>query len=140
MSKISNTLKNNKNLEINNQFYSSETETPINGFIDDKLKPKITDNKEMVHHPDHYDMTDKTYEPYKVINAWGANFNIGNAIKYLARYKKKWNPIEDLEKAKQYIDFEIECLKTGSDVIDVMNKQLKEATKNIDFSLGRRMV
>ena len=129
MSKISNTLKNNKNLEINNQFYSSETETPINGFIDDKLKPKITDNKEMVHHPDHYDMTDKTYEPYKVIHAWGANFNIGNAIKYLARYKKKWNPIEDLEKAKQYIDFEIECLKTGSDVIDVINKKLNEAMK-----------
>lgn len=143
MSKISNTLKNNKNLEINNQFYSSETETPINGFIDDKLKPKImgpSTDKEMVHHPDHYDMADKTYEPYKVINAWGANFNIGNAIKYLARYKKKWNPIEDLEKAKQYIDFEIECLKTGSDVIDVMNKQLKEAVKDIDFNLGRRMV
>lgn len=145
MSKISNTIKN---LEINNQFYSSETETPINdfpitGFPNDKFKSKILDSsvdKEMVHHPDHYDMEDKTYEPYKVINAWGANFNIGNAIKYLARYKKKWNPIEDLEKAKQYIDFEIECLKSGSDAYDVINKRINEATKNIDFNLGRRMV
>ena len=31
-------------------------------------------------------------------------------MKYLARYQKKWNPIEDLKKAKQYIDFEIEYL------------------------------
>jgi hypothetical protein len=116
MSKISNVIKNK--------------ETIFN-CIEDK------NQKEMVHHPDHYDMADKTYEPYKVINAWGANFNIGNAIKYLARYKKKWNPIEDLEKAKQYIDFEIECLKTGSDVIDVMNKQLKEAVKDIDFKLSK---
>ena len=117
MSKISSTLK------------KSETETSIKGFMNDKTNPKIADNKEMVHHPDHYDMTDKTYEPYKVINAWGANFNIGNAIKYLARYKKKWNPIEDLEKAKQYIEFEIECLKTGSDICDVINKKLNEAMK-----------
>lgn len=138
MSKISNTIKN---LEINNQFYSSETETPINGFIDDKLKPKImgpSTDKEMVHHPDHYDMVDKTYEPYKVINAWGANFNIGNAIKYLARYKKKWNPIEDLEKAKQYIDFEIECLKSGSDCYTVINKYFNEASKDISFKLDKK--
>ena len=67
-------------------------------------------NKEMVSHPDHYDVGDKTYEPYKVIASWDLNFNIGNAVKYLSRYKKKWNPIEDLNKAKQYIDFEIERL------------------------------
>ena len=65
----------------------------------------------MVHHPSHYDTGDKTYEPYRVIEAWGCNFNIGSAIKYLSRYEKKWNPIEDLEKAKQYIDFEIERLR-----------------------------
>ena len=111
MSNISNTIKN---LEINNKVYSSETSIPNNGVICDKTNPRIVDNKEMVHHPDHYDMANKTYEPYKVINSWRANFNIGNAIKYLARYKKKWNPIEDLEKAKQYIDFEIECLKSDS--------------------------
>lgn len=68
--------------------------------------------KNMVKHPDHYDEGDPIYEPYRVINAWKCNFNIGSAIKYLARYKKKWNPIEDLEKAKEYIDFEIEALKS----------------------------
>lgn len=71
------------------------------------MKNKIN---ELVNHPDHYQVDDKTYEPYKVIQAWGCNFNIGSALKYLARYQKKWNPIEDLKKAKQYIDFEIEYL------------------------------
>lgn len=69
-------------------------------------------NTEMVSHPKHYDKGDSTYEPYKVIKAWNCNFNIGSAIKYLARYKNKWNAIEDLKKAKQYIDFEIESLKS----------------------------
>ena len=65
----------------------------------------IQTNTEMVSHPKHYDKGDSTYEPYKVIKAWNCNFNIGSAIKYLARYKNKWNAIEDLKKAKQYIDF-----------------------------------
>lgn len=72
----------------------------------------IQTNTEMVSHPKHYDKGDSTYEPYKVIKAWNCNFNIGSAIKYLARYKNKWNAIEDLKKAKQYIDFEIESLKS----------------------------
>ena len=72
----------------------------------------IQTNTEMVSHPKHYDKGDTTYEPYKVIKAWNCNFNIGSAIKYLARYKNKWNAIEDLKKAKQYIDFEIESLKS----------------------------
>ena len=68
--------------------------------------------REMVNHPNHYNMGNPMYEPYKVIGEWGCNFNIGNAIKYLARYRQKWNPIEDLEKAKKYIDFEIDRLKS----------------------------
>jgi vacuolar-type H+-ATPase subunit I/STV1 len=72
----------------------------------------------MVSHPKHYDKGDSTYEPYKVIKAWNCNFNIGSAIKYLARYKDKWNAIEDLKKAKQYIDFEIESLKSEAETVE----------------------
>jgi len=68
-------------------------------------------NEDMVSHPSHYNKGNPVYEPYKVIKAWDCNFNIGNAIKYLARYRNKWDALEDLEKAKQYIDFEIEALK-----------------------------
>lgn len=66
---------------------------------------------DMVNNPPQYQMDDPVYEPRKVISAWNCNFNIGSALKYLARYKKKWNAIEDLEKAKKYIEFEIEELK-----------------------------
>ena len=109
MSKISEEVKNNIDNSIENdmkQHASARYDSKV-----DVSESKEYGSKEMVRHPDHYSMGDTTYEPYKVIAAWEANFNIGSAIKYLARYKKKWNPIEDLEKAKQYIDFEIEHLK-----------------------------
>jgi hypothetical protein len=34
-------------------------------------------------------------------------FNVGNAVKYLWRADEKGRPIEDLEKARWYIDREI---------------------------------
>ena len=53
-----------------------------------------------------------TYEAINVIEAWGLNFCLGNVIKYVARAGRKTdNPIEDLEKAKWYIEREIEKLK-----------------------------
>jgi hypothetical protein len=53
-----------------------------------------------------------TYEAINVIEAWGLNFSLGNVIKYVARAGRKTdNPIEDLEKAKWYIEREIEKLK-----------------------------
>jgi hypothetical protein len=82
-------------------------------------------NTEMVSHPKHYDKGDSTYEPYKVIKAWNCNFNIGSAIKYLARYKNKWNAIEDLKKAKQYIDFEIESLQSEAETETVKHEEIK---------------
>jgi hypothetical protein len=53
-----------------------------------------------------------TYEAINVIEAWGLNFSLGNVIKYVARAGRKTdNPIEDLEKAKWYIEREIDKLK-----------------------------
>lgn len=60
--------------------------------------------------PKHYALSP---EPYKVISDWGLNFNLGNVIKYIARAGRKTdNPLEDLLKARQYIDFEIERYDT----------------------------
>lgn len=52
---------------------------------------------------------DSVYEPRKVIKAWGADFNIGSALKYIARagHKTK-SPLEDLQKAITYLQFAIE--------------------------------
>ena len=67
---------------------------------------------EYVDHPEHYQMNDKTYEPYKVINAWDLDFNLGSVLKYIARAGKKpgEDVIRELNKCKEYIDFEIEKL------------------------------
>jgi hypothetical protein len=46
------------------------------------------EEKEMVNNPDHYGKGG--YEAINVIEAWGANFNIGNSLKYLSRYGKKY--------------------------------------------------
>lgn len=61
---------------------------------------------EKVNHPAHYN-TGK-YEVIDVIEDWQLNFNLGNAVKYIARADHKGNKIEDLRKAAWYIQREIE--------------------------------
>ena len=69
---------------------------------------KQTDNSLTVR-PDYYN-PDSAYEPRKVIKDWGLDWNLGNALKYIARCGKKANnsKLIDLEKAMTYIGFEIE--------------------------------
>lgn len=63
---------------------------------------------ETIHHPQHYG-GDTTYEAIKVISAWGLNFSLGSALKYLCRAGKKpgAEELEDLKKARWYVDWEI---------------------------------
>lgn len=63
-----------------------------------------------IHVPSHY-VEGRKYEPRKVIADWRLNFNLGNAVKYLSRAGRKGDKIEDLRKAIQYIEFEIEELE-----------------------------
>lgn len=71
-----------------------------------------------VDHPDHY-QSDR-YECIDVIESLGlgSGFSIGNAIKYLWRAGRKGDAVEDLEKARWYIDREIArrntCNKSSS--------------------------
>lgn len=68
--------------------------------------------KETVDHPAHYGGADNPYEHIKVADAWGLNYRLGNATKYIARAGKKTdNPIEDLKKARWYLDSEIQRLE-----------------------------
>jgi len=63
---------------------------------------------ENVDHPSHY-LKDSGHEVIDVIDAWSLGFDLGNAIKYIARAGKK-NPVkskEDLNKAIWYIQHEI---------------------------------
>lgn len=67
--------------------------------------------KEVINHPQHYGGKDNQYEAIKVIEAWNLGFSLGNAIKYISRAGKKNNAIEDLKKAKWYLEHEIEKLE-----------------------------
>ena len=61
-------------------------------------------NEEKVNHPQHYN-AGKT-EVIDIIDGLGytEGFCVGNIIKYVSRYKHK-NGVQDLEKAKWYIDY-----------------------------------
>ncbi len=61
---------------------------------------------ETVNHPAHYG-GDTPYEAIKVIEAWDLGFCLGNAVKYISRAGKKGSLVEDLKKARWYIDREI---------------------------------
>ena len=66
---------------------------------------KPTKKQETVNHPNHYNHG--KYEVIDVIEDWSLGFNLGNAIKYIARCDYKDNKKEDLEKALWYIQREI---------------------------------
>lgn len=74
---------------------------------------KCHEPKEAVNHPDHYGGKNNPYEARKVIRAWKLGFNLGNVVKYISRAGKK-DPaklIEDLKKARFYLDDEIAALE-----------------------------
>ena len=52
---------------------------------------------------DHY--TDgRRYDPIAAIDAWGLDFHLGNALKYVARAGRKDDTLQDLRKALFYLD------------------------------------
>jgi Protein of unknwon function (DUF3310) len=68
-----------------------------------------------VEHPAHYGGADNPYEVIKVLAAWGLEDRalLWNTVKYIARAGKKdpKKELEDLEKARFYLDREITNLK-----------------------------
>ncbi len=71
------------------------------------------DEAEAVDHPAHYGGEDNVYEAIKVIEAWNLGFCLGNSVKYIARagLKDRAKVIEDLKKARWYLDREISNLE-----------------------------
>lgn len=60
-----------------------------------------------IDHPKHY--TRGGIEAIDAIEAWGLGFNLGNVVKYVARAGHKGEALEDLRKARWYIEREIAC-------------------------------
>lgn len=59
-------------------------------------------NIDNVNHPSHYTKTKAGIEVIEVTSLLG--FDLGNAFKYLARYKSKKLPSEDVKKAAWYLE------------------------------------
>lgn len=59
-----------------------------------------------VNHPSHY--TRGPVEVIDIIEGFGLNYHLGNVTKYVLRAGHKNDALEDLKKARWYIDREIE--------------------------------
>ena len=81
------------------------------------LRPELTD---FVNHPDHYttgrfEVIEMIEEITKGYDDSFVAYNIGNVQKYIARAPHKGKLIEDLEKARKYLDFAIDYLEGDVD-------------------------
>ena len=84
--------------------YSDLSDLDINGKYGKKTTEQVGGT----------DYKNKKIEPIDYIVGNNLNFCEGNVIKYITRYKEKGG-IEDLKKAKQYIDFIIASLEAKGD-------------------------
>lgn len=86
----------------------------------------------MVSHPSHY-QTDN-FEVIDIIEEFTKNLSgieatdTGNVIKYILRWDKKGNPIQDLEKAQWYLTHLIDHMVMMEDI----NSDLESEEINID--------
>lgn len=60
--------------------------------------------EDVVNKPKHYNVG---LEPIEAIESWKLGYNLGNVIKYVARADHKGKRLEDLKKARWYLDREI---------------------------------
>lgn len=67
---------------------------------------------DMVSHPPHYTSHPSGVEPIEITRH--ESFCLGNVLKYCMRAKYKGNEIQDLRKAAQYLQWEIERLEGKS--------------------------
>ena len=68
-------------------------------------------NKEKVNHPDHYNSG--KFEAMEVIAdaGYGEGFLLWNVLKYTLRAKHKEDEVDDLKKARWYLDYWIQLLE-----------------------------
>ncbi len=70
-----------------------------------------------INHPQHYG-GDSPLEAIKVIEYHNLGFCLGNVVKYVLRSDKKGQQLQDLKKAKWYLDREIAKLERSAKIQD----------------------
>lgn len=64
-----------------------------------------------VDHPQHYGGADNPYETIKVVEAWKLDFHLASVVKYISRAGKKGAALEDLKKARWYLERKIALME-----------------------------
>ena len=72
-----------------------------------------TQHDDPIIRPEHY--TFSHIEVIDAIEAWELGFRLANVIKYVARADRKGRPIDDLKKARWYLDREIQRREVSSE-------------------------
>lgn len=80
-------------------------------WVDPVTLATPTSTPDPVTHPAHY--RSGGIEAIDVIEAFGLGFRLGNVLKYLLRAGRKGVALEDLKKARFYLDREISRLESG---------------------------
>lgn len=86
--------------------------------------PPMTDN---INSPSHY-TEGRQFETIAVIEDWALGYHLGNAVKYLSRAGRKdpTKTIEDLKKARWYVEREIERLEAADVPFDASFDEQEE--------------
>lgn len=73
----------------------------------------------------------RQFEPIYVIQDWDLNFNLGNVVKYISRAGRKdgSSKLSDLKKALDYLQYEVDRLKTKEAIEYFNSVEVKEGTK-----------
>ena len=87
-------------IDLENYQYNegSELRENVGGATVNALKEQVGGN--------HY--SKMAIQPVEYINANKLTYLQGNVVKYISRYNHKGKPLEDLQKARHYIDMLIE--------------------------------
>ena len=87
---------------------------------------------DLVNNPAHY--KDGGIETIDFIEAKNLNYRLGNVVKYVSRAGKKYDAIQDLEKARWYLDREINRLKEKNNGLTNIHNTDNNRTDTYIFS------
>lgn len=79
---------------------------PIYGKGEAREKAKALANPHPITAPSHY--TRSSIQPVDVIRAWDLDYFTGSCLKYLCRFRYKGTPVEDIKKAKRFLEMWLE--------------------------------
>ena len=71
------------------------------------------EKKDIINHPEHYT---KGIETIDYIRSWNMDYVRGHIIKYVTRFPYKGTALQDLKKAKWYLEYLIKEVEKDDDI------------------------